>query len=380
MKAIIIGGGVGGLTAAIAMRRSGIDSEVFERNPVLMEVGAGILLWPNATKALGALGLGDHLLSISQKNTVFALRRWTGAFISRTSTQEFERRFGGGVLIVHSAELLDTLARSFGCGHLHLGCTCKSIEEDSDGVCASFTNGKTACGSVLIGADGLRSITRSWLGYPDKPRYSGYTAWRSVARFATSGIIPAETWGCGKRFGILPMGNDRVYWYATANVAESECDSNQSPQDTLLPLFKGWHSPIADLIRASGSSILRNDIFDRDPISTWGRRRVTLLGDAAHPMTPDLGQGACQAIEDAMELARSLVSAPNQIAGLRDYEARRIARTTSIVLGSRRMGRIGQVNSPLLCRIRDMVLKLTPRVVTLRSIAPIIGYEKHLEV
>jgi 2-polyprenyl-6-methoxyphenol hydroxylase-like FAD-dependent oxidoreductase len=379
MKAIIIGGGIGGLTAATALRRSGIESDVYERSPALREVGAGISLWPNATKVLGSLGLGERLLSMSHKDTDFALRRWNGAFISRIQTQELERRFGEGVLIVHRAELLDTLARGFGSEHFHLGHACKRIEENADGVSASFTNGKTAYGDVLIGADGLRSEVRTWLGHDEKPRYSGYTAWRSVARFATSGIVPAETWGCGKRFGILPMGNGRVYWYATANTPEWESDSNQSPQDTLLSHFKGWHSPVEDLIRASGSSILRNDIFDRDPLPQWGRGRVTLLGDAAHPMTPDLGQGACQAIEDALELAKSLASGANEAAGLKEYEARRIARTKTIVLGSRRMGRIGQVQSPLLCCIRDMAVRLTPRAVSLGSLAPIIGYERHLE-
>jgi len=379
MKAIIIGGGIGGLTAAIAMRRRGIEADVYERSPVLTEVGAGISLWPNATKALGHLGLGEHLRSITYENTEFALRRWNGAFISRTPTQELERRFGGGVLIVHRAELLDMLARCLGSKYFHLEHNCTSIREDADGVSAYFTNGKTAYADILIGADGLRSEARIWLGYHDQPRYSGYTAWRSIARFDPSGIVPAETWGYGKRFAILPMGNGRVYWYAATNAPEGERDSNQSPKDTLLSLFKGWHSPIEDLIRVSHSNVLRNDIFDRDPLPKWGRGRVTLLGDAAHPMTPDLGQGACQAIEDGLELAKCLVSGANEVAGLKEYETSRIPRTKSIVLGSRRMGRIGQVNSPLLCRIRDMVLRLTPRAVTLRSLAPMIGYERHLE-
>jgi 2-polyprenyl-6-methoxyphenol hydroxylase-like FAD-dependent oxidoreductase len=379
MKAIIIGGGIGGLTAAIAMRRRGIGADVYERSPVVIEVGAGISLWPNATKALGALGLGDHLRSISIRNTDFALRRWNGDFISRVPARELERRFGGGVLIVHRAELLDMLYRSLGSQYFHPGHNCTGIAEDSDGVHASFTNGKTDHADVLVGADGLRSVARNWLGHHDQPRYSGYTAWRSVASFDSSGIVPAETWGCGKRFGIFPMGNGRIYWYAASNAPEGERDSNRSPKDTLLSLFKGWHSPIEDLIRASDSNVLRNDIFDRDPLPKWGRGRVTLLGDAAHPMTPDLGQGACQSIEDALELAKSLVSGANEVAGLKEYEACRIARTKSIVLGSRRMGRVGQLNSPLLCRIRDMALKLTPRAVTLRSLAPTIGYERHLE-
>lgn len=377
MKALIIGGGIGGLTAAVALRRAGIDAEVYERSPVLKEVGAGISLWANATKALTLLGLGEDLRSISFRNKEFALRKWNGAFLATTSTADLESRFGGGVVIVHRAEFLDILARSWGSGHFHLGHTCNSISEDAGGVTASFTNGNSARGEVLIGADGLRSETRTWLGHLEKPRYSGYTAWRSIAEFDTSGITPSESWGRGSRFGILPMGANRVYWYATANLPEGQVDSNASPQDTLLSHFKGWHSPIEGLIRGS-AAILRNDIFDRDPLPHWGRGRVTLLGDAAHPMTPDLGQGACQAIEDAVELANSLATATTVTAGLQEYEARRIARTSSIVLGSRRMGKIGQAKSSILCAIRDATFKLTPRSATLSSIAPIIGFESHL--
>ena len=377
MKAILIGGGIGGLTAAIALRRAGIDAEVYERSPVLKEVGAGISLWPNATKALTLLGLGEELLSISFRNKEFGIRKWNGASISTTPTAELESRFGGGVLIVHRAELLEILARSFGSEHFHLGHTLSSIEEDAGGVTASFTNGETAHGDVLIGADGLSSQTRTWLGHQEKPRYSGYTAWRSIAEFESSGITPAETWGRGSRFGIFPMGKNRVYWYATANTPEGET-GEESPQSTLLSYFKGWHSPIEDLIRASGTAILRNDIFDRDPLPHWGRGRITLLGDAAHPMTPDLGQGACQAIEDAMELANSLAAATTVTAGLQRYEARRIARTKTIVLGSRRMGKIAQARSPMLCGLRDVAFKLTPRSVSLASLAPIIGFEGHL--
>jgi 2-polyprenyl-6-methoxyphenol hydroxylase-like FAD-dependent oxidoreductase len=378
MKAIIIGGGIGGLAAAIAMRARGIDADVYERSPVLMEVGAGISLWPNAVKALHQLGLGQDLRSISFQNPQFYLRKWNGAILSHTATVDLERRFGGGVIIVHRAELLDMLARCVGSEHFHLGRTCNGIQEHANGVSAFFANGEKAQADILIGADGLRSSVRAYLGHSDKPRYSGYTAWRSVARFDATEVVAGETWGCGKRFGILPMGNGRIYWYATNNAPEGERDPNPNPQETLLSLFKGWHSPVENLIRASGPSILRNDIYDREPLPEWGRGRASLLGDAAHPMTPDLGQGACQAIEDALQLAKSLASGPSEAASLRKYEAMRIERTKSIVLGSRRMGHLGQVSSPGWCRIRDLAVKLTPRAMSLRSFAPIIGYEMHL--
>ena len=379
MKVLIIGGGIGGLTAAIALRRKGIEAVVHERSPILREVGAGISLWPNAVKALAQLGLGERLHSISRPNSDFALRRWNGAVIACTPVRELERRFGGGVLIFHRAKLLEILAEGLGKEVLHLGHTCAEIKEDASGVSARFTNGETAEADVLIGADGLNSVVRTWLGNKDQIRYSGYTAWRSIVQFDGSMILPAETWGCGRRFGILPTRDGQIYWYAASNAPEGESDSDQGPTDTLLSLFKGWHEPIEALIRASGTKVLRNDIYDREPARNWGRGRVTLLGDAAHPMTPDLGQGACQAIEDALEIARFLHSAANAEAGLKAYEASRVPRTSSVVLSSRRMGRIGQLSSTFLCRLRDSALRLTPNVVSLRSMAPLVGYEGHLD-
>ena len=380
MKVLIIGGGIGGLTAAIALRRKGIEADVHERSPILREVGAGISLWPNAVKALAQLGLGERLHSISRRNADFAVRRWNGTVIATTPTKELERRFGGGVLIFHRAELLEILAEGVGSERLHLGHTCTQIDENANGVSAQFANGETAEADVLIGADGLKSVVRTSLGWNDSVRYSGYTAWRSIVRFDGSAVLPAETWGCGRRFGILPTRDGQVYWYAASNAPEGERDSEGGPTETLLSLFKGWHEPIEALIRASGANVLRNDIYDREPTPSWGRGRVTLLGDAAHPMTPDLGQGACQAIEDALELAKFLHAAPNAEAGLKAYEASRILRTRSVVLASRRMGRIGQLSSSFLCRLRDSAFRLTPNAVSLRSMAPFVGYEGHLEV
>jgi len=375
MKVVIIGGGIGGLTAAIALRNRSIEAHVYERSPALMEVGAGISLWPNAVKALRSLGLGEALRSISPDAADFAMRRWNGAIISRTPEREMERRFGGGVMLLHRAELLDVLAKSFGGDNLHLDHACTGIEEDGAGVIARFSNGDAVRADVLVGADGLHSVVRSSLGHRDPVRYSGYTAWRSVVRFDVARIVPCESWGYGKRFGIHPLTNGRVYWYATANVPEGEDKAGETQMDVLLSLFKGWHEPVEELVRSSGTAILRNDIYDRDPIREWGRGRVTLLGDAAHPMTPNLGQGACQAIEDAVEVAWYLSWEQEAEAALRGYEAARVDRTASIVLGSRRFGALGQVNSPMLCRLRDLALRLTPGSVSLRSIAPVVGYE-----
>jgi 2-polyprenyl-6-methoxyphenol hydroxylase-like FAD-dependent oxidoreductase len=380
MRALIIGGGIGGLSTALALRRKGIEADVFERNPEPREVGAGISLWANATKALRQLGLGDALDSISLVNQEGAVRRWNGDFLSRTPVHELQQRFGSGVIVLHRTELLDLLARSVGPAKIHPGHLCSSIYQDANGVTASFANGETVRGDFLVGADGLHSVVRSSLGHQGQMRYSGYTAWRAVVPYTASAIVPGETWGCGRRFCMLPVKGGRVYWFATNNTREGEHDPAEGPRERLLTLFKGWHEPVEALIAASANgTILRNDIYDREPLQTWGKGRVTLLGDAAHPMTPNLGQGACQAIEDGLELAACLANATTLEDGLKDYEASRTRRTSSIVLASSRMGAMGQIEQPLLCRLRDWFFQITPRSFTLRTLAPVIGYEGHLK-
>jgi 2-polyprenyl-6-methoxyphenol hydroxylase-like FAD-dependent oxidoreductase len=379
MRAIVIGGGIGGLAVAVALRRRGIEGAVYEKSAAPREVGAGISLWPNAVKALRKIGLGDALDTISMVSEESALRRWTGAYISRTRTEEMERRFGGGVIAVHRVELLDMLLTEVGSANIQLGYACTGIEEDATGVTATFANGATARGDLLIGADGIRSAVRELLGHRDPLRFSGYTAWRAVVAFDSSAMVPGETWGPGARFGMLPIQHDRVYWYATRNTPEGARDPEGGAKKTLLSMFEGWHDPIEELIRAtSAPDILRNDIYDRDPMPSWGNGRVTLLGDAAHAMTPNLGQGACQAIEDALELAHFLSVKAGVESALKAYEASRIPRTRAIVLDSRRLGDIAQIENRILCRLRDTALQLTPTSVTYNHLAPVLSYEKHL--
>jgi 2-polyprenyl-6-methoxyphenol hydroxylase-like FAD-dependent oxidoreductase len=379
MRALIIGGGIGGLTAAIALRRKCIEAEVYERTPELGKVGAGIGFWPNAVKALQKLGLGEGLDSISLVNRDTVLRRWDGRILTRTSADDLKHRFAGNVIILHRAELQDLLSQSAGFANIRLGHECTGIDQDADGVTATFANGTSARGDVLIGADGLHSMVRAWLGHRDPPRYAGYVAWRAVVPFDSAEMLPCETWGCGRRFGMFPIQGRRVYWFAVNNSPESATDSPEGPRARLLSLFKGWHEPTEALIQAAGdSSILRNNIYDRDPLKEWGRGRVTLLGDAAHPMTPNLGQGACQAIEDALVLAAQLSGPSGAAEGLRNYESSRIPRTESVVLTSRRLGALGQIDSPFRCYLRDQLVRMIPGSLALRGMASVVGYEGHL--
>jgi 2-polyprenyl-6-methoxyphenol hydroxylase-like FAD-dependent oxidoreductase len=380
MHTIVIGAGIGGLTTALALKQKGIDVAVYERSAVLTDVGAGISLWPNALKGLYQLGLRPALDGVSFVSMEGALRSRDGTVLSRTTADQFIARLGLPVVVFHRADLLAVLVDAARDIPIHTGHECRDVEHDADGVTVRFANGMCAGGDVLIGADGLRSVVRDRLGVPGALRYSGYTAWRGIAPFETAGLMAGETLGSGQRFGLAPIHGNRVYWYATDNVPEGQREPPLETKARLTRLFADWHEPIPELIRSTGEDgILRNDIYDRDPAGRWGSGRITLLGDAAHPMTPNLGQGACQAIEDALVLACRLASGGNVNTSLRQYESERTARTSFIVKASRRVGELFQIESRPFCELRNLAMRLTPAAMTYRSLRQLAGYEGHLK-
>ena len=379
MRVVIIGAGIGGLTTALALKQKGIDVDVYERSPELTDVGAGIGLWPNALKALYQLGLRPALDGVSFVSMEGAVRSSDGAILSRTTADQFIARLGLPFIVFHRADLLAVLVDAARQIPIHTGHECRDVEQDGNSVIARFANGASVKGDVMVGADGLRSVVRDRLNVPGALKYSGYTAWRGIAAYDTAGLMAGETLGCGQRFGIVPIHGNRVYWYATDNVPEGQRESPAEAKARLMELFAPWHRPIPDLIEVmEQGSILRNDIYDRDPAERWGSGRITLLGDAAHPMTPNLGQGACQAIEDALVLAHHLASGPDAESSLRRYESERILRTRSVVIASRRVGALFQVESRAFCRLRDIGLRLMPVSMNYRSLKRLGGYEQHL--
>lgn len=382
MKVIIIGAGIGGLAAAIGLRQAGIDVSIYEQRQGLEFEGAGISLWTNAIEALTQLGLEDAMRLRAMPPDRAVLRKPSGALITATPLEKLKGPSGAPAMVVlHRADLIALLREALGApvhqNHRVIGFEERGGFEEHAGVIqARFENGSEVEGDVLVGADGIHSAICRQLNPTALPRYAGYTAWRAVTRFEAAQKEISETWGCGRRFGVVPMAGGQVYWFATDN-----CESGQpacgKPQ--LLELFGKWHSPIPELIEASEeTSILRNDIYDRDPLPYWGRGRVTLLGDAAHPMTPNLGQGGCQAIEDALVLARCLALEPDAHAALRSYESRRRSRTRDVVIRSRQIGVLGQLANPWSGAIRDLAVRLSPAALSIRQLRSVISYRGHL--
>lgn len=381
---MVAGAGIGGLTATIALRRAGLEVVVFERAAELREVGAGLLLAANAQKALGKLGLAEEVARLGTPASAAEIRSWRGQVLASIPAAELEKNAGAASAAVHRADLQALLAREAGEGTLRLDAVVKGFEQDESGVRVSLADGSEQRADILVGADGLRSQIRATLFGPEEPRYAGYTAWRAVVK-PEGELLPwgggFESWGRGTRFGCAHIGRGRVYWFATANSREGEKDGPLGdpvgPKAKLLHRFGDWHRPIRELIEATDEgAISRTDIYDREPLGErWGEGRVTLLGDAAHPMTPNLGQGACQAVEDAVVLARCLHEGGATAEALRRYERLRYDRVAMIVRRSRRVGAVGQLENPLLCRLRDRMMAMIPPKAQLRQLEEIVGHE-----
>ena len=358
-RIIIIGAGIAGLAAAIGLRRLKVETLIIEQAPELGDVGSGISLWPNALKALAALGIAGAVRRLALEEGSGGIRSWRGRLLFQLELEELRRQLGDVTVVLHRAELLSILRERATAAEIRLGVRCVGFEQNDRQVKALLSDGNSVEGDLLIGADGLHSVVRAQLFGAKKPRYAGYVAWRGVTQFEHQRISPGISLGRGSQFGEVPLKQaDRVYWFATQNLPQVRDRSRAISKQELLAVFRRWHKPIPDLIEATGESVIvRTELYDRRPLKRWGHGRATLLGDAAHPMTPDLGQGACQALEDAAVLTRCFENTNDSVSALRNYESRRIRRANSFVRASRIVGRMFQLEDDLACRARDRFLK-----------------------
>jgi 2-polyprenyl-6-methoxyphenol hydroxylase-like FAD-dependent oxidoreductase len=356
----VIGGGIGGVSVAVALQMAGIEAIVYERAPRMLEVGAGMMLWPNATRVLRELGVLESVLSRSGASTHFLVLASTGDVLMNIALG----RFDVPALCTRRSDLLHALLGKLPHKHVRLGHELTRLEQSRQGVRVHFSNGAVEEHAAVIGADGLRSRVRSQLFGHSDPVYRGYTVWRGVARHGSSAVQPgfnSETWGSGKRFGILGMGQDRFTWYATANVLEGHVDAPEGRKCELQRMFDGWHEPVVDFIEATDDGgILKNGAYDLAPLPRWTVGRVTLLGDAAHPCTPNLGQGGGMALEDAWFLAKCARSESSMEAALQRYESVRRERTRHVQQRSLLMGRIGQWEQRVIVAGRRVVTRMLP--------------------
>lgn len=383
MRIVIVGGGIGGLAAALALRREGFEPSVYEQAPELLEVGAGIALWPNAFRALERLGLGGEVLARAGR---IERALWLGR--DGTTYKHFAfPETGSPAVALRRADLQTVLRAALPAGSLHLGETFEGFEgfEGFAGgggeVVARFAGGSEVACDVLVGADGLHSRVRARMLGESEPVYRGYSVWRGVTRLA-GGPLPNETalevYGEGRRFGVGPLGLGRTGWWATANEPEGTPEPPSEHASKLSRLFGGWCAPVTELIEATPSeSILRNAAYDRPAAGRWGEGRVTLLGDAVHPMTPNLGQGGCMAVEDAAVLARCLAKYRDARVALRAYESRRRARAEAVARYSRLYGAFGQLEGRAAARLRARLLSSVPESAGRKLLRMIFDYDAY---
>lgn len=356
----IIGGGIGGVAAAVALHQVGIDAVVYERAPKLSEAGVGMMLWPNATRVLRDLGLLEQVLACSGPNTHFLVRARRGEVLMNIALGNFDVP----ALCARRADLLAVLIDALPRERVRLGRELHRLEQVGDRVRIYFSSGAVEEHDAVIGADGIRSRVRTELFGISDPIYRGYTVWRGLASYdgpVVDSGVNSETWGAGHRFGILNSGHGRFTWYATANVPSNHPDAPSGRQRELRKMFASWHDPIPELIESTDeTAILKNGAYDLAPLRRWGDRRVTLLGDAAHPCTPNLGQGGGLALEDALVLAKCLEKGRSLEASLRRYESLRCHRTAHMQQRARRMGQVGQWENRIFVTARQAVTSVLP--------------------
>ncbi|MEV1172970.1 FAD-dependent monooxygenase [Nonomuraea sp. NPDC049784] len=368
-RAVVIGGGIGGLTSGVALRRKGWDVTVLERAAKIEPVGSGLAIAANALKALDTVDLGDPIRKLSRLQGQTGLRRQDGRWLMHTTTQNAEARYGDSVVVTLRATLMDVLVEALGADRLRLGTMVSGVDA-ARGVVRTDDGELEA--DLIVAADGIHSKTRQAL-FPEHPgpAYAGVTAWRGLIPRGDLKIQSSETWGKGLVFGISALADDMVYVYATDVLPAGTVLGDELEE--LVRRFGAWHEPIPALLRAADpAKIIRNDIHHLStPLPAYHKGKVALVGDAAHAMAPNLGQGACQAIEDAITLAH--------FAGgdLAAYTAARLERTTKVVRRSMSMSRMTQIRNPAAVWLRDTALSLATRLnsdLMLRSMDDVLGW------
>lgn len=362
---IVIGGGIGGLTTAIALQKKAFKVAVYEAAPEMKALGAGLVLAANAVKALQEIGIAEAVLRQGQALRNLRIPDSVGKIISEIDATAIAERFGGvHNFAIHRADLQQALLAELQPNTLHLGKRLNDVVQDDNGVTATFDDGTTAQGAILIATDGIHSVVRKKFVPESEPRYAGYTCWRGVIDATPVQIDTdqtSETWGIKGRFGIVPLTRNRLYWFAVVNAKSHDQRLKAFTIRDLQEHFKDYHTPIPQILAATtNEQMIWNDIIDLKPLKKFVFGRIALAGDAAHATTPNLGQGACMAIEDAAVMANSLDKVFDLKNGLLRFEEKRVPRTTQIVNASWRVGRIAQWENQPAAWLRNSLFRLMP--------------------
>jgi len=355
---LIVGGGIGGLTLAAALARRSIEAELIERAPIWSPVGAGIGLGINAMTALSQIGAAAGVLERGATFQRWNLEDANGRLIISFDLAEAARRAKVPAVSIHRADLHHALIAAAAPVPIRLGTTLATLAGDAEGVDVTFSDGTAKRYALVVGADGIKSQVRE-LAFGQVPvRYAGYTSFRAVVDLARAMPDMIEMWGRGRRIGLAPINGEKLYCYTTLSMAAAEPD----PPEQRLAMFRraygkfGGSFPEVLAQITSPEQLFRTDINEIIG-SPWRKGRILLIGDAAHAMTPNLGQGGAMAIEDAIVLSRMLDAHRSIDAALDEYVTRRLRRVTLIQNRSRSFGRLGHFHSRVACAVRDFMLR-----------------------
>ena len=368
MEVGIIGGGIGGLCTAWALHQQGIAVRVFEKAPALRGLGAGLTLQPNAVLALRALGLEAAVSAVAQPLGRMRIRDYRDRTLAQTDLDSLGREIGAPAWAVHRADLHEVLLAQVPADSLGLGRALTGLSVEVERVEVAFADGGVEHMPWLIGADGVGSAVRRALGLDPGPRYSGYTCWRGVVEVDMPVDETTETWGPAGRFGIVPLTAGRVYWFATRNALAQDPVMGAWQVADLRRNFAHYPTDVQQVLEATPEeALLWHDIGDFTPLPAFHRGRALLLGDAAHATTPNMGQGACMAIEDAAVVGNLVRQQGLSEETWARFSALRGPRTRAIVNRSYQLGRMAQWSDPFRSRLRDGLMRLVPARLTQRQ-------------
>lgn len=364
-----------------------------QRDATAAAVGAGISIWPNALAALDAIGLGDQVRNAGGRVSAGAVRWYDGRWLRRPAADRMVRALGEPLAIIHRTDLTAILAGALPPGTVGHGLSATSLAVSGTGARITLSDGTEATADAVVGADGVDSLVARHLNGDLPRRYAGYTAWRGIARYALDPDLAGETMGPGLEVGHVPlraseatgegMGASEAtgegispahtYWFATQRVPQGQVALG-GEHAHLRRVFGDWPEPIPSLLAATDpAAVLRNDLYDRAPAACWARDRAVIVGDAAHPMRPHLGQGGCQGLEDAAILAALTGGETDLSAAFARFAAFRRRRVRGLVAESRTIGRVINMRPVVLGAAASRASALIPEALLARHLASVAG-------
>jgi 2-polyprenyl-6-methoxyphenol hydroxylase-like FAD-dependent oxidoreductase len=366
MKITIIGGGIAGLTTAIALNKIGLQVQIFEAAPSIKAIGAGLVLAANAMQGFQKLGISAEIIEKGRLCPSFNIYDQKGKIITKTDSEANTKKYGADNFTIHRANLHQLLLSKINPTDLFTNKRVVNIVLNGDKTSVVFQDGTTHDTDYLIVSDGINSPIRRQLMPDSTPRYAGYTCWRAVIDNTKLNLKEtSETWGVNGRMGLVPLADNKIYWFACINAPQNDQTMKAYKVADLQRVFKDFHDPIPSVLaETKDENLLWNDIIDLKPIPQYAFDNIVLIGDAAHATTPNMGQGACQAIEDAVILADEMERNNDFNEAFKAFEKRRIKRTHFIVNSSWSLGKAAHLENKTLAEIRNFIFRIVPKSVT----------------